>query len=255
MKYLHIIAISVVLLFCNPPVDYADPLQDCKEYTKYGIPGAEGDLLCRKGYLLSHDPYCLTPTWVAEHLSSQKASGTLTRKNSFKPDPDLPVGKRAELSDYKKSGYDRGHMAPSADMAWDAQAMKESYYLSNMVPQEPYMNQHIWKGLEEKIRQWAIDRGELYIYTGPIYKEDEIDTIGDNQVCIPTQIYKVVFDPNKVEAIAFIMPNVPLDPSEMGNYIVTIRDVEEQTGLDLLSNLDKQVQDVVENKKAPYLWQ
>jgi endonuclease G len=145
-------------------------------------------------------------------------------------------------------------MAPSADFAYDAQAMKESYYLSNMVPQNPNMNQHIWKGLEEKVRQWAIDRGELYIYTGPIYKEDEIDTIGDNQVCIPTHIYKIVYDPQKVEAIAFIMPNEPLEPSEMGNYIVTVRDVEEQTGLDFLKSLKNSVEDVVETEKAGGMW-
>jgi endonuclease G, mitochondrial len=244
----------IYLFFISTQFVHANPLQDCKEYTKYGVPGTDGDILCRKGYLLAHDPYYLTPLWVAEHLTTQKANGTLKRKNSFKADPDFPVGARAELSDYKKSGYDRGHMAPSGDMSWDAEAMKESYYLSNMVPQNPNMNQKIWKNLEEKIRQWAIDRGELYIYTGPIYAQEELDTIGDNQVCIPTHIYKIVFDPQKVEAIAFIMPNVPLDPSDMANYIVTIRDVEEQTGLDFLKRLRRSVVDVVENERAVGLW-
>jgi endonuclease G, mitochondrial len=254
MKLLHLIRISIALALFSTSVVSAGPLQNCKEYTKYGVPGSDGEILCRKGYLLAHDPYYLTPIWVAEHLTIQKASGTLKRKNSFKEDPNLPIGKRAELSDYKKSGYDRGHMAPSGDMSWDAEAMKESYYLSNMVPQNPKMNQHIWKMLEEKLRQWAIDRGELYIYTGPIYAQEEIDTIGDNQVCIPTHIYKIVFDPNKVEAIAFVMPNEPLEPSEMVNYIVPIREVEEQTGLDFLKPLKKSVEDVVETERVVEMW-
>jgi endonuclease G len=248
------LSLITVLFFANTTLALAAPLESCQEFTKYGIPGTGGDLLCRKGYLLAHDPRCLTPKWVAEHLTKEKAGGTLKRKNSFRPDPELPVGKRAELSDYKGSGYDRGHMAPSADFAYDPQAMKESYYLSNMVPQNPDMNQHIWKGLEEKVRQWAMDRGELYIYTGPIYRDVEIKTIGDNQVCIPTHIYKIVFDPRNVEAIAFIMPNEPLDPSDMGNYISTIRDVEEQSGLDFLKRLKKSVEDAVETEKAEDLW-
>jgi endonuclease G len=255
MKTPNILSLITLLLFVNTALALAGPLDNCAEYTQYGIPGTDGTLLCRKGYLVAHDPYCLAPNWVAEHLTKEKANGSLTRKNSFKPDPDLSIGERAELSDYKRSGYDRGHMAPSADMAWDAQAMKESYYLSNMVPQNPNMNQHIWKGLEEKVRQWAKDRGELYIYTGPIFKEDEIDTIGNNQVCIPTHVFKIIFDPQKVESIAFIMPNEPLNPSEMENYIVTIRDVEELTGLDFLKSLKKSVEDIVETEKANEVWQ
>ncbi|KAF0221119.1 MAG: DNA/RNA non-specific [Geobacteraceae bacterium] len=251
---LKITKLTVAIFVLNVAVVFAGPLENCKEYTKYGVPGTDGDLLCRKGYLLAHDSYCLTPFWVAEHLTKPKASGALKRKDSFKADPNLTKGHRAELSDYKSSGFDRGHMAPSADMSWDAQAMKESFYLSNMVPQNPNMNQHIWKELEEKIRQWALDRGELYIYTGPIFAGEEIEAIGDNEVCVPTHIYKIVYDPKMVEAIAFIMPNEPLDPSDIPNYIVTIGEVEEQTGLDFLKNLTKSVEDVVETEKAQELW-
>jgi len=134
-------------------------------------------------------------------------------------------------------------------MAWDAQAMKESFYLSNMVPQNPNMNRQIWARLEEKIHHWSIDRGELYAYTGPIYAGEEVDVIGNDEVAVPTHIYKVIFDPQKVEAIAFIMPNEPLNISDMSNYIVTVRDVEEQTGLDFLKSLKQSVQDAVETEK------
>jgi endonuclease G len=145
-------------------------------------------------------------------------------------------------------------MAPSADFAYDAQAMRESFYLSNMVPQSPKMNQQIWRILEDKVRQWAIDRGELYIYSGPIFEGEEVDAIGDNGVCVPTSIYKIVFDPVKVESIAFIMPNKPLSIDDMPSYIVSVRDIEELTGLDFLNSLTKSVEDKVETEKAGGLW-
>lgn len=228
---------------------------DCKEYTKYGEPGKDGTLLCRKGYLLAHDSDRKTPIWVAEYLTSEKASATLARVNNFRPDPDLARGERAELSDYKGSGYDRGHMAPSANMKWDKQAMSESFYLSNIVPQTGKgMNQGIWKDLEEKVRRWAISRDQIFIYTGPIYAEVIPDAIGKNDVAVPTHLYKIIYDPVRVEAIAFIMPNMELNSSDMPNYIVTIREVEEKTGLNFLSKLKPNIADVVEMTKAEGIW-
>jgi endonuclease G len=235
---------------------YAGPIEDCSEYAKLGVPGQQGDLLCRKGHLLAHNPENKTPTWVIEHLTKEKAEGTLSRDNKFRADPDLEKGKRAELSDYKNSGYDKGHMAPSADMRWDQQAMVECFYLSNMVPQiGKGMNQGIWKTLEDNIRTWAIARGELYIFTGPIYDDGVKKTIGKNKVAVPTHLYKIIYDPNKEEAIAFIMPNKKLNTKDMPEYIVAIRDVEGKTGLDFLSSLDKEQQDIIETRKADGLWE
>lgn len=235
---------------------YAGPIEDCKEYSKFGVPGVSGDILCRKGYLLAHDPVRKTPIWVVEHLTTEKANGSLPRKDAFKADPNLVKGKRAEISDYSNCGYDRGHMAPSADMAWDKEAMAESFYLSNMVPQVGIgMNRGIWKDLEERVRKWAIKRGSVYIFTGPIYEGETIADIGINKVAVPTHLYKIVYDARKSEAISFIMPNSKLISEDMPKYITTIRDVEKQTGLDFLSELDIQVQDVIELKKAATLWE
>lgn len=250
-----ILLVIFVLVF-NTSIVCADSIQGCKEYSTLGLPSKQGELLCRKGYLLAHSPEYKTPLWVIEHLTADKASGTLPRYNKFEPDPDLAEGERAEINDYKGSGYDRGHMAPSADMRWDQQAMEECFYLSNMVPQVGKgMNQGIWKNLEELVRDWALSRGELYIFTGPIYEGGLKKTIGTNQVAVPSHLYKIVYDPHKTEAIAFIMPNDKLVNSDMPKYIVTIRDIEKKTGLDFLSKLDSHVQDVIENKKASGLWQ
>ncbi|RII26343.1 MAG: DNA/RNA non-specific endonuclease [Geobacter sp.] len=250
------ISTLIAVMVFAASVVFASSIEGCTEYSKIGLPGNQGELLCRKGYLLAHDSNRKTPIWVIEHLTADKANGTILRNNKFKPDPDLDEGKRAELDDYRRSGYDKGHMAPAADMRWDKQAMEECFYLSNMVPQVGVgMNQGIWKDLEEYVRDWAIARGEVYIFTGPIYDGGVKKTVGPGKVAVPTHLYKIVYDPYKTEAIAFIMSNQKIDSAEMPNYIVTIRDIEKKTGLDFLSNLDKDVQDVIENKKPDGLWQ
>lgn len=238
-------------------VALAGPLDNCEEYTKYGVPNDKGDLLCRTGYALAHNPEHKTPDWVAEHLTKEKATAVLARSNNFQPDPDLEPGSRAELADYNKSGYDRGHMAPAGDMRWDKDAMSESFFLSNMSPQIGLgMNRGIWKDLEEKVRTWAIKRGELYIFTGPIYAAGASEKmIGANKVAVPTHFYKIIFDPVRVEAIAFIMPNQSLKTKDLPNYIVSVHEVEAQTGLNFLSTIDEPVQKLVESKKASEVWE
>lgn len=237
----------IYLVFQSPDV-LAGPLEDCHEYTTYGIPGSSDDLLCRKGFLLAHDPNLKTPIWVIEHLTKEKASDTRVNRTAFKPDPDLPRDKRAELTDYTGSGYDRGHMAPSADMKWDAQAMAECFYLSNMVPQVGKgMNQGIWKILEKKVRDLAILKGEVYIYTGPIYEQAQRPTtIGPNKVAVPTALFKIIFEPDIPKATAFIMLNKNLDGYDLPNFVVSVREVEEETGLDFFSIFNQEIQDILE---------
>jgi len=126
-----------------------------------------------------------------------------------------------------------------------------------MVPQVGKgMNQGIWADLEDLVREWATNRGELYIYTGPIYADniEELRTIGRNEVAVPTHLYKIVYDPKKKEAIAFIMPNEELRTEDMPKYIVTINKIERETGLDFLSALSKEEQHKIESKKSAHLW-
>lgn len=257
MKILHGIGRVIATMLLLSSLGYAGPLDNCAEYTKMGVPSDQGTLLCRRGYALAYNAENKTPDWVAEHLTKEKASANMGRKNYFAPDPDLPAGGRAELVDYKRSGFDRGHMAPAGDMRWDLDAYKESFYLSNMVPQVGRgMNQGIWKDLEEMVRQWALTRGELYIFTGPIYDEalDAVETIGDDEVGIPTHLYKIIYDPKRKEAIAFLMPNEALRTEDMPKYLVSIDRVEKKSGLDFLSALSDQEQRRIESKKAVGLW-
>lgn len=244
--------------------------QKCKEFLEYGLPANQGALLCRTGFALAHDEARKSPVWVAQRMTPDRLVNRVPRDNKFMPDPDLPPGKRAELEDYRGSGYDRGHMAPAADMRFSAQAMKESFYLSNMAPQVgPGMNRGIWSDIEAAIRQWVAKRGELFIYTGPIFEKtaqettakakstaaaDAMDTIGPNRIPVPTHFYKVVFDPVRVETIAFVVPNAPHSHRNIEQFITSVRDIESRTGLDFLNRINPAVQALIEEAVAPGLW-
>jgi len=116
------------------------------------------------------------------------------------------------------------------------------------------MNSGIWQNLEGKVRKWAKSRGEVHIFTGPIYEDGISKTIGINQAAVPTHLYKSVYDARTAEAIAFIIQNTEFNTVDMPSHNVTIREVEEKTGLDFLSALDKEMQDNIETKKAAGLW-
>jgi endonuclease G len=248
-----ILCIFVSLIFLTSPA-YGNGLEGCEEHIKYGAPSLEPVLLCRTGYALSHDADHKVPDWVAYHLTRKKMKGTFPRSN-FRPDPDLEIGQRAELKDYKGSGYDRGHMAPAAAMKWDAKAMSESFLLSNMAAQVgPGFNRSIWRVLEGKVRKWVVERGELYIVTGPIYVSGSLKTIGVNKVSVPSHFYKVIFDPVRVEAICFVLPNQKLKSSDLPKFIVSVDQVETLTDLDFLSKIEDGIEQLIESAVPDKLW-
>ncbi len=255
MKIRRSIVFVSFLLILYTPTASATGLLGCEEHIKYGVPSTSPVLLCRLGYVLSHDGDKKVPVWVAYHLTKEHMAGTHTRSNDFRPDPDLEPGQRAEIEDYKNSGYDRGHMAPAGDMKWDARAMSESFLLSNMSPQVGIgFNRGIWAVLEEKIRDWTIARGELYVVTGPIFASSDDKRIGPNHVAVPTHFYQVIFDPVRVEAIAFILPNKKLKADTLPTYITSVDEVEKETGLDFISELEDSVENLIEAKVQPGMW-
>jgi endonuclease G len=250
---LAILLLLLSLTALVAPDASADALGDCGDMIKgIGAPEYKGDppeatVLCRKGYLLSHNTERKTPDWAVERLTPSRFKGPGNRTeqgNPFAADPDLAKGQRAELKDYRGSGFDRGHMAPAASMKFSVAATTESFYLSNMSPQiGPNMNRGIWADLEEMTRNWTCERGDLVVITGPIYGERP-KTIGDDHVAIPKSFYKVAYDPTRGRAIAFVLPNKEIEKNGQAawdvlkNYVVTIREVEDMVGIDFLTQLD-----------------
>jgi endonuclease G len=210
-------------------------------------------IICHTGYCLSYDENYKLAKWVAYELTFAETQGTFARNDKFKPDP-LITRNSATLADYKKSGYDRGHLAPAADMKWSAEAMVESFYLSNMSPQDKSFNRGIWKKLEEQVRDWAIENKAVYITTGPIL-EKGLPTIGPNQIPIPKAFYKVVLDYSQpdIKAIGFILPNQG-SSSPLSTFAISIDEVEKQTHLDFFTKLPDEIENRIEQTVCTHCW-
>lgn len=193
--------------------------------------------VCFSAFGVMHSGITRTPLWSAEHLTRERlaAAREMTRVNTFHAETRLPTGERAELADYVRSGYDRGHMSPSADMP-DAQAQSESFSLSNMVPQNAENNRHLWAGIESSVRTLAKQRGELYVITGPLFKGKTITQVGD-RVMVPTQLYKIVYDPRRQEAGAYLVAN-----TATGDYsVVSVAALEQLAGIDFFPGMPAKV--------------
>lgn len=203
-------------------------------------------VITHKGYTVSYNYDWKIPNWVAYELTDIEVQGEVPRYDRFKPDPMVPQGVTATTNDYKYSGYDRGHMAPAADMKWDEQAMKESFYLSNICPQNPNLNGGVWKDLEEQVRDLAIQKGKIFVVCGPIVN-DNPTTIGENKVVVPHYFYKVLLQENngKVYTIGFVYENIS-GRKPMSTYAMSVDDVEEMTGIDFFPSLPNKIEDKAE---------
>lgn len=202
--------------------------------------------ITHKGYVVSYNYEWKIPNWVAYELTDWEVEGQVPRYDKFKPDPMVPQNVTATTNDYKYSGYDRGHMAPAADMKWDEQAMRESFYLSNICPQNPNLNGGVWKDLEEQVRDLASQKGRIFVVCGPIVN-DASNTIGENKVVIPQAFYKVLLQEDKGEiyTIGFVYENKS-GRKPMSTYAMTVDEVEELTGIDFFPKLPKKIQNRVE---------
>ena len=128
-------------------------------------------IIYHTGFTLSYNEAHEQASWVAYELTSNELIKKVNRSDNFKQDPKVETGS-ALLSDYVRSGYDRGHLAPAADMSWSQITMEESFYMSNISPQKPGFNRGIWKKLESYVRQWAYDNESIYVVTGGIPTPD-----------------------------------------------------------------------------------
>lgn len=175
--------------------------------------------------------------WVAYELLGVHASKSLERSNNFMVDSKIATGSATGM-DYLKSGYDRGHLAPAADFGWSEIAMRESFYYSNMSPQNPSFNRGIWKRLESRVRNWSEIDSCIYIVTGPILN-DSLKTIGPNNVSVPLYYYKVILDYHSKtpKGIGFIIPN-KASSANLSDFATTIEEVEQKTGINFFPKLD-----------------
>ena len=229
--------------------------QACDEHVGLGAPGGGGIALCRLGFALSFNGQNKVADWTSARLTAARLVKRAKRSNDFRVDPDLAPGFRANLSDYRRSGYDRGHLVPAAAMAWDDQAMSESFLLSNIAPQVgPGFNRGIWRRLEASIRHWVRRRGSLIVVTGPLFEDERTRRIGDGGVAVPSHFFKIAYDPARNDAIAFILPNKKIATPTLPRFLVSIDEIEQRSRLDFFPLLDDGTETALEETVQPALW-
>ncbi|OMH83244.1 Mitochondrial nuclease [Zancudomyces culisetae] len=231
---------------------------------KFGYPGPINDNGVREGYAYSYNRLFKNPNWIAEHLTKEKLFGDGNRKDiQFKEDHSIPKRFRALLSDYFRSGYDRGHMAPAADCKVSQNAMEETFYLTNISPQVgDGFNRHYWAFFESFVRDLTKSYDDVYVVTGPLYlpKLDpetkkwyvKYQVIGNPpNVAVPTHFYKVVMGTKNNDKNhylqAFVLPNTPIRNEEkLESFIMPLDALERASGLEFFTSLDKSSSPIVD---------
>lgn len=219
-------------------------------------------IIKRKSYIVSYNPDTRQPNWSAWHLTASHADGPYKRKqlnidgNYLEDEPS--VKGRQYLNDWQGiSGYDHGHMCPSGDNKWSLEAMRQTFFLSNMCVQNSALNQGPWEHLESTCRQWAKKYGDIHIVCGPIYYSKAYKRGGTRRrLAVPDAFFKVVMRAGaNPQAIGFIYQNVtPIDNDKMLSHVVTVDEVERITGLDFFSTLPDKVENAIESHADLRQW-
>lgn len=231
-----------------------------RDLERIGLPKLEpGDeVITHPGHLLVYSEKHEQPKWTAHIATPDLITGNLARIDSFLPDPLVKTGS-AVTADYWNSGYDRGHLVPSADMRWNYDALKATYYYSNISPQVPELNRETWADLEDWGRRYVnFSKRRVFVITGPVLR-DGLPTLQKadrkNEVSIPELFWKVIadLDGDQPKAIAFVMRNMKLDGPPI-SFAVPVDSVEKLTGYDFLSSLDDAVEARVEAARELKDW-
>lgn len=203
--------------------------------------------LCYSAFAVLHSGLTRTPLWSAERLTRESLEGARAtdRVDTFHADPNLPRAERAELSDYARSGYDRGHMAPAGDMPTE-QAQEESFSLANMVPQNPELNRRLWERIESATRDLATREGEAYVVTGPVYLGAEIESLR-GRVLVPTHVYKAIYVPSRRAAGAYLAAN----EEGTGVEVVSVAELARIAGIDPFPSLPADVKGAAADLPVP----
>lgn len=219
------------------------------------LPDRPEQILRRAGYTVSYNRATLLPNWVAWHLTAAHTEGPYKRQGiAFSADDEVPEP-RADTYDYQRSGYDRGHMCPSADNRWSQEAQRDCFLLTNICPQLHALNDGDWRILEEQCRSWARRWGDLYIVCGPVLTRQRHRRIGQHRVTVPEAFFKVIVCLNGTpRGIGFIYRN-ERGRHPQAEYVNSIDEVERITGIDFFASLPDDVEDQVERTARLADWQ
>lgn len=191
--------------------------------------------LCFNGFNTMYSGISKTPLWTAEYLTPARLSQKIKREDSFHEEQRVDLKHRALLSDYRGSGYDRGHLAPNGDMPNKA-AQYDSFSLANMIPQSPKNNQQVWRELEEATRAIVTkQKQDVYVITGPVFSGQKLKTIGKG-VIVPTAVYKALYLPKDGIIGVYYAPN----DNSLKVKIISVCQLEEKIGINLFPQLTEE---------------
>lgn len=222
---------------------------------KVDIPGDIPNVVLNyEGFTVGFNPKMHQPNYVVWTLEPEETDGDNSRSTA-QFQADETVDGCATLYDYKNSGFDRGHMAPAADMKWSEQAMADCHLLTNMCPQDKRLNSGAWATVEKNSRKWAQKHGALTIVAGPILSDRLKRKIGTTPVPVPERFFKVIVAPHADPplGIGFIMPNGYVEGGAEAT-VVSIDQVEEITGFDFFSELPDSIENIIESQAKLRLW-
>ncbi|MCW5518708.1 DNA/RNA non-specific endonuclease [Aureitalea sp. L0-47] len=265
-KYLYpfLLILVVALLFYaekyvdKATEDYPKPTASNSEELEFDdrfLPNSTTGKIIRHTYFsLSYSEKHEQAEWVAYELRDEQLVKTEFERPYFVQDRKIKSGS-ADWRNYKNSGYDRGHLCPAGDRRFDFEAYHETFLTSNISPQNHEFNAGIWNRLEQKVRYWAGRREALFVITGGVL-ENGLEAIGDEDVSVPKEFYKIIVDRNgdELKAIAFLIPNEGTSDS-FYDYVVSIDEIERKTRIDFLRGLDDRIEDRLESRVDLKEWE
>lgn len=217
----------------------ADSFADCPQFFPARPPVVKQfqrqRQLCFREFAVLHSGETKTPLYVAQRLNARLLSeaADLKRKDRFYPEARLPYADRAQLDDYKRSGYSRGHMAPAGDMATE-KGKAQSFSLANMVPQDAKHNGGAWARIEQDTRRYIRRaKGDVFVITGPVFGAGSRETIGAGRVRVPEAVFKLVYDQNTGRSWVHWQRNAA---STRVTEPITYDEFVRRTGLDFLGD-------------------
>ena len=235
------------------------PLPAVNAVAPYGEPTDHFGLkhLVNRGYSVGYDDRLPSPRWSSYRVFPHQG-GRLPRPPTFYVDERTQA--RVSTAEYTRSGYDRGHLAPNyaISVCYGAEAQKETFLLSNIVPQLHALNAGLWKDIEARIIHRYVERyGEVWVQVGPIYSQNPPRKMG--RIPVPDAFWMVISEyehqQNGIRAIAFLVPHEEKwRDRELTRYVVSIRKIESLTGLDFFPQLPVATQDQLELNPAPRAW-
>lgn len=212
-----------------------------------------GVIIQHKGYNLSYSEKHEQAEWVAYSLDKKDIARADRKRPYFIEDPKVQT-KSASWRNYKKSGYDRGHLCPAGDRKRTEESFNETFYTSNISPQKHDFNAGIWNKLEQKTRYWAKKYNHLYVITGGVL-EDNLKTIGSEKVSVPNAFYKILLDYTQpeIKAIAFLIPHQE-SKKPLYDFVISIDRLESITGIDFLHHLPNDLENKLEKSNNYKGW-